>query len=73
MEILGRPDEYEVRVADILNLIIPHLREDDFVLKKKYKIVKSVTSTYGKWPITYGNAFFLDSRYLVDDIVDMIH
>jgi ABC-type antimicrobial peptide transport system permease subunit len=49
------------------------LQEDDFILKKDYKIVKSVTAPYGKWPMTYGNAFFTDSRYLVDDIVDMIH
>ena len=73
LDLLSRPDEYEVRVADILNLIIPHLQEDDFILKKDYKIVKSVTATYGKWPMTYGNAFFTDSRYLVDDIVDMVH
>jgi len=41
-------------------------------LKKDYKIIKSVTATYGKWPMTYGNAFFTDSRYLIDDIIEMI-
>lgn len=57
----------------MLNLVIPHLREDDFVLKKKYKIVKAVKDIYGKWPMTYGNAFFTDSRFLLDDLVDLLH
>jgi hypothetical protein len=27
---------------------------------------------WGKWPSTYGNAFFTDSSFLLHDIVDMI-
>ena len=59
-------------VAKVLDTIIPHLRPEDFIFKKKYTIVKSVETAFGKWPQTYGNAFFTDSNFLVDDFFDMV-
>ena len=59
-------------IADVIDLIAPHLEEEDFVLKRRYKIKQSTDASYGKWPQTLGNAFFIDSRYLASDLVDMI-
>lgn len=59
-------------VTDVLDLLIPHLIESDFVLKKEYEIVAAANSSFGKWPQTYGNAFFTDSKYLSVDLNDML-
>ena len=69
--LLDIKEKKQARISAILDKIIPHLREEDFIFKKEYKIVKSVQTAFGKWPQTYGNAFFTDSKYLVDDIFDM--
>ena len=58
-------------MSRLLDLIIPHLVEEDFVFKKNYKIRNTVDASYGKWPQTYGNSFFTDSRWLTADFVDM--
>ena len=47
-------------------------KPDDFVLKKKFKIAKSLKMTYGKWPSMYGNAVFIDSNYVLEDLINMI-
>mmetsp|Transcript_5577 Transcript_5577/g.9578 ORF Transcript_5577/g.9578 Transcript_5577/m.9578 type:complete len:384 (-) Transcript_5577:1867-3018(-) len=60
------------RLALFIDLGIPYLREEDFVLSKKYIVRKSISSVFGKWPQTYGNAFFTDSRYLLKDAATMI-
>lgn len=61
----------QVKVADVLDFILPFVRHDDFILKKKYKIKQQVSTVNGKWPQTYGNAYFLDSRFLLKDLADM--
>lgn len=50
---------------------MPHLEEEDFVLKKNFTIVHGVDSTFGKWPSIYGNAFFADSSYILEDLAFM--
>ena len=62
----------QVPLAQILDFIIPHVIEDDFILRKDYKVRKSVSTVYGKWPQTYGNAFYTDSKYLLQDVLKMI-
>lgn len=42
------------------------------MLKREYKIVKSVSTVFGKWPQTYGNAFFTDSKWLLTDFYEML-
>ena len=37
-------------IADVLDMLIPHLVEEDFVLKKNYKIVAATSAPFGKWP-----------------------
>ncbi len=60
------------KVADLLTEYIQIFKLDDFVLKKKFKIARSVKMTYGKWPSMYGNAVFIDSNYVLEDLVHMI-
>lgn len=48
------------------------MRHEDFVLKKNYTIVKRIEHSFGKWPSTYGNSFFLDSKFLLYDILELV-
>ncbi len=75
----GRED---VLMTEIIEVVLPHLSEDDFLLRKNFTIVQvitfianyfqGVTSTYGKWPSIYGNAIFMDSNYILEDLAYMI-
>lgn len=64
-------NKQEVRVIDVLDFILPYMKEEDFILKKKYKIRDTISSVFGKWPQTYGNAFYVDSKYLLQDLIQM--
>jgi hypothetical protein len=61
----------EAKMQDVLAFVLPYLREEDFILKKKYKVRAGISSVYGKWPQTFGNAFFIDSQFLLQDVYDM--
>jgi hypothetical protein len=61
----------EVKLADVLEVILRNMKHDDFILKRNYTISKRIDHSYGKWPSTYGNSFFVDSRYLLFDILEM--
>ena len=63
-------DKGEIKVSEILDKMIPFMKESDFILKKKYKIVSSARTAFGKWPQTYGNAYFTDSKFLVQDLLE---
>jgi hypothetical protein len=54
-----------IRVADIITDYVQIFNQEDFILKKRYRVTKSLTSTFGKWPSIYGNAVFFDSKYMV--------
>lgn len=40
----------QVPLVEILDYIIPHIREEDFILRKNYTMVASVPQVFGKWP-----------------------
>ena len=40
----------EVPLVVVIDLIIPYIKESDFVLKKRYTIRDSVQTAFGKWP-----------------------
>jgi hypothetical protein len=40
----------EVPLSIILDLVIPYIKESDFVLKKRYVIKDAVRTAFGKWP-----------------------
>ena len=64
-------NEY-VLVADLIETVLPCTPASLFVLKKDYKVVEGVQHTYGKWPDSFGNAFFIDQNYLLKDFADMV-
>ena len=61
----------EVRVADLIQVIAPWITPDQFILSKRFKIVKEVSNANGKWPETMGNGFFIDSNYIYHYLVEM--
>ena len=64
-------DEY-VRLAGLIEVILPCTSADVFTVRKSYTVVESVDDTHGKWPSSLGNGWFTDSKYLVEDLIDMI-
>ena len=70
LEMLERSSQS--KVSDILDMVIPFLDESDFVLTKNFTVKQSTDISYGKWPQTLGNAFFIDSRFILPSLIDMI-
>ena len=64
-------DEY-VRLARLIEIILPCTSPEIFTMKKSYKVVETVEDNRGKWPNSLGNGWFTDSRYLIEDLIDMI-
>ena len=64
-------DEY-VGLAGLIEVILPCTTPDIFTMKKSYTVVEAIDDTKGKWPSSLGNGWFTDSKYLVDDLIDMI-
>ena len=42
------------------------------MISKNYTIAQEMDWTYGKWPDFLGNTYFIDSKWLYLDIVDML-
>jgi len=59
------------KAAQFIEIIIPCLRPEMFVLTKKLKVVKEIKHSSGKWPETMGNGFFVDSNYIIPYLVEM--
>ena len=55
------------------DIIFNQIAREDFILEKDYKIVEAIDNTYGKWPRAYGNAVFLDSKFMVENFVEMFY
>lgn len=60
-----------LEVAGIINAICPCLTPEIFMVKKQYTVVKSVERSEGKWSQSLGNSFFIDSQYMLPDLVEM--
>jgi len=43
-------DKEVVKVSKLLDFVIPHMVESDFILRKNYTVRQSIDSIYGKWP-----------------------
>lgn len=61
-----------MRLDGLIEAILPCTTPEIFTLKKTYTIVEAVSDTYGKWPNQLGNGWFTESKFLVDDLIDMI-
>ena len=56
----------------MIEVVVPCLSEELFTLKKNYTVALQVEHAYGKWPETLGNSFFIDSEWLIPDLIDMV-
>ena len=61
-----------VDLAKLIEKTVPCTTPSTFVLTKKYKVVAGPETSNGKWPDPYGNGFFIDSKYLLSDLADMV-
>lgn len=61
-----------VRLAGLIEQVLPCTTPEIFTLTKNYTIVEGVEDAKGKWPSQLGNGWFTDSSFLVDDVIDMI-
>jgi len=60
-----------VRLAGLIEAVLPCSTPEILTLRKNYTIVEGVEENKGKWPNSLGNGWFTDSRYIVDDLIDM--
>jgi len=61
-----------VDLARLIEKTVPCTKPSTFILTKKYKVVAGPETSNGKWPDPYGNGFFIDSKYLLSDLADMV-
>jgi hypothetical protein len=57
----------------VLDTIFDQLSRSDFHLSKNYTVLKGIDKSYAKWSRAFGNAVFIDSRYLIETIVEMVY
>lgn len=60
-----------VYVSDLIEKIVPCTSPESFILTKQYKVKEAIEQSYGKWPDQLGNGFWIESEYLLDDLMDM--
>jgi len=65
-------DEEFVNLADLIETVIPCLDPNFLMLKKSYTVKREIAHSFGKWPEVMGNGFYIDSNYLIDDLIDMV-
>ena len=58
-------------LSDLIESLIPCLSEELFTLKKNYTVALEVSHAFGKWPEAFGNSFFVESKWLVSDLIEM--
>lgn len=62
----------EVKDYELIEIVLRNIKEQDFMLKKNYTIIKGVHSPYGKWPSVFGNVLLIDSNYFLEDLAGMV-
>ena len=60
-----------IELARLVEILIPCTSPSSFVFNKAYKVIAAPKTSSGKWPDSFGNGFFVDSQYLLTDLIDM--
>ena len=60
-----------IDLSGLVEILIPCTSPSSFVFNKAYKVVAAPRTSSGKWPDSFGNGFFVDSSYLLTDLIDM--
>ena len=61
-----------IDLAGLIETLIPCTTPETFILNKHYKVVAAPQTSSGKWPDSFGNGFFIDSNYVLVDLVNML-
>lgn len=62
----------KIKVLRLVEVLLPCLDKEVFTLTKDYKVAISSEFSYGKWPEALGSSFFMDSSWILKDLVDII-
>lgn len=57
----------------ILNQILDQMTRTDLHFMRNYTVTEGIQKNHGKWPKAFGSAIFLDSRYLIENSLEMIY
>ena len=61
-----------IKISGLIEKLIPCTTPETFILNKHYKVVAAPQTSQGKWPDSFGNGFFIDSNYVLTDLVNML-
>ena len=61
-----------IDLAGLIETLIPCTTPDTFILNKQYKVVAAPVTSSGKWPNSFGNGFFIDSNYVLTDLINIL-
>ena len=62
----------DVQVAKLVEMIIPCTTPDNFILSKEYVLDQTVEHSFGKWPDQFGNGFYIEAEYILEDLIEMV-
>jgi hypothetical protein len=65
-------DEESVLLSSLIEMVLPCLTPESFILRNEYTLKHSLDTVHGKWPEQLGNGFFIESEYLLHDFIDML-
>lgn len=57
----------------VLDTFLNSLVRSDFHLDKNYTVLADIDKSYNKWPRAFGNAIFIDSKYLIETVIEMVY
>ena len=61
-----------IPLISLVEILLPCMKEDFLTVKKSYKIQIVTDEPLGKWPAQLGNSYFLESKWLLEDLIDML-
>ena len=62
----------KIKLSELIEMTIPCTSPQAFTLTKNYTIKHDLETTKGKWPEQLGNGFYIESKYLLDDLLEMM-
>ena len=62
----------DIKINELINIILSHLKKEDFVFTREYKIKNVFTKASGKWPSILKDSVFIDSTNFYKIYINML-